>query len=96
MLFSNPQHGEIIDNDGMATRPFNGFMIDVSELYSLDSLPDENEKIFNNGRAELQLSTFLQDAALAAGLTAPVEGEKILINGSALFAFQAFLDDLAA
>ena len=71
-------------------------MIDVSELYSLDSLPDENEKIFNNGRAELQLSTFLQDAALAAGLTAPVEGEKILINGSALFAFQAFLDDLAA
>ena len=96
MLFSSPQHGEVIDNDGMATRPFNDFMIDVSGLYSLDSLPDENEKIFNKGQAELQLATFLQDAALAASLTAPSEGEKILINGSATFAFQAFLDDLAA
>ena len=96
MLFSNPQHGEVIDKGGMATRLFNDFMIDVAELLSLDSLPDENEKIFNKGRAELQLSTFLQDAALAASLTAPVEGETILINGSATFAFQAFLDDLAA
>ena len=71
-------------------------MVDLAELHSLDSLPDENEKIFNKGQAELQLATFLQDAAFAASLTAPEEGEKILTNGSATFAFQAFLDDLAA
>ena len=96
MLFSNPQHGEVIDKGGVATVGFNDFMIDLAELHSLNSLPVESEKIFNKGRAELQLSTFLQDAALAASLTAPEEGETILINGSATFAFQAFLDDLAA
>jgi len=96
LLFSNPEHGEIIDNRGIAAEGFNDFMIDLSELHSLNSLPSENEKIFNNGVAELQLATFLQDAALAASLTAPSEGEIILNNGHATFAFQAFLDELAA
>lgn len=96
MLFNNPAHGEVINNNGKATLMLNEFMVSLADLHSLSSKPDENEKIFNNDQAMLQLATFLQDAALAASLTAPVEGEIILINGSATFAFQAFLDDLAA
>ena len=49
-------------------------MEDLSELQSLDSLPDEGEIIFNNGVASIQLATFLQDAAIAANLTPPAEG----------------------
>lgn len=71
-------------------------MDDVSELHTLDSLPDEGEIIFNNGVAGIQLATFLQDAANAANLTPPAEGEIITENGFATFPFQAFIDDLAA
>ncbi len=71
-------------------------MEQVSVLYSLNSLPFEDEKVFKDGKASLQLNTFLQDAAEAAGLyNQPSEGEKIILDdGSATFPFQAFIDNL--
>ncbi len=95
-LFSVPAHGEMINDKNRSSIIFHDFMTDVSELHTLDSLPDETEIIFNNGVASIQLATFLQDAAFASGLTPPTEGEIITENNHATFVFQAFLDDLAA
>lgn len=98
MLLSKPDHGEAISDEfSKATRQFSSFLEDVAELYSLDSLPSEDERVFKNGAAGLQLSSFLQDAANAAGLVnQPDEGEIIILeDGSATFPFQAFLDNLA-
>ena len=71
-------------------------MIDVADLYNLSSKPDENENIFIDDIASIQLAIFLENAAEAASLTAPEEGEIIINKGIATFTFQTFLDDLAA
>ncbi len=95
-LFSNPAHGEAIEAQGRPTLQFHAFLEDLADLHTLDSLPDENEIIFNKGVASIQLVTFLQAAAEATSLTAPSESEIILQDSHATFVFQAFLDDLAA
>ena len=68
----------------------------MSDEFALDNVPDEDEIIFEKGKASLQLNTFMQDAATAAGLfNVPFEGEVILNKGAATFPFQTFIDDLA-
>ena len=69
----------------------------MAESYSITSLPNENERVFFDGKASLQLNSFLQDAADAAGTQAyPAEGEMIILeDGKANYPFQVFLDELA-
>lgn len=97
MSLSKPKHGEKINIKGLASKVFFDLLEQVAVLYSLSSLPDETEIVFINGKASLQLITFLQDAADAAGLyNQPSEGEKIILDdGSASQPFQAFIDNLA-
>jgi hypothetical protein len=94
-LSSFPQHGELIAVDDIATRQFSQYLTDLADLYSLNSKPDEAEIIFKNGKAELNLNTFMQEIADAVGITPPEEGEVILIDNMASFRFQTFLDDIA-
>ena len=70
-------------------------MEDLASVYQVNSLPDESEIIFNNGAAELNLVTFMQEVSEVAGLTSIDEGEEIIVNGAASFRFQALLDRLA-
>ena len=70
-------------------------MEDLANAHQVDSKPDESEIIFNNGAAELNLVTFMQEVSEAAGLVSIDEGEQIVVNGVASFRFQALLDRLA-
>jgi hypothetical protein len=94
-LFSKPAHGEKINDNGRSTRQFQTFLEDFAELHDLTSMPVENEIIFKNGVASIQLKRFFDQAASVASLTPPSDGDIILTNNSANFAFQSFIDDLA-